>query len=1155
MAALLENAWTAAQATHPDEDLKSLNEALIQAASSADKQNEALARFALSVYYANLGQNDKATASLARGRDLLKAEGDKAMEATVLAKAGQLCIAKTGQWSRALEFYQLALPLYRAAGDKGREAATLDDIGTTLRNMSRFPQAMDYFEQARTRFHEVGNLGGEAQMWHNLGVLYRDRGEPNKALDFLMQALTLSRTIKYRAGEASTLRDIAETYRLLGAPEKVLEFSYQALALGNDAKPDSDRAGMAWLFNTLGNVAKDINRPLQATKYFEQARILYHELNDTGGEAQMWHDLGRLYWIQGQPGKALDYYQQALPLRRQSKNKAGEAWTLNEMAQVYLQIGLPQKALNFFNQALPLQTEAQHDVTWTLNHMGQAYSALGQWRKALEFNQRALSLHHASGEVEGEIGTLESIGSLYQQIGNNRMALEFYTQSASLSQASGRKSQEGSGLNGIAIAYATMGQFQKAVDFYGRALELVRETGPKFGEIMAMLNLGDAYQKIGQLQKALDLYDQALPLAAKISRPADRARALRGIGINYKTSGQSDKALACYQQALALCRSVEDKVTTADLLGKIAAIEETQGRLDDAAAHASEALTMLEAVRESLGALAAEKVSFLEGNLNIYHVYVNVLAKQGKVAEAFNWVEKTKARALLDLMDAGKMDLAQGMSDEERQRERELQWQASQLNQRLVAEATKANPDKAQLSAIKEQMARAESDLQIFRDALYTAHPDLATKRAARTVTIEDVPQFLPADTVLLDYAALKATPHDKVVLFCATTEQGKATVQAYEIQKSPADLIELLDDFRRSCTSIDSIYASKARELYMLLIAPAASQLVGKRHLVICPDGPLWGLPFQALRVRSEANGDEQFLMERYSLSYAYSATAVRAALRLKASPQRVRPNGILLALANPDFGGPERFAQYQTPVVERPITAGSRPLTAGSRSPIADAPAVDGIQAVDDASAIPSGSRDVFTRDGGIKPLPGTQREADALKATFPDGVIDTGTQAQEMTAKQEAAKFRYLHFATHGLFNDTAPMLSSVVLAKPPAGSLEDGFLTAHEIFDLNWNADLVVLSACNTARGEKRSGEGVVGLTWALFVAGAPTQIVSQWAVDDASTAELMRQLYAHLKQGAPTGAALRSAELALLKDGEHDHPYYWAPFILMGDWSN
>ena len=156
-----------------------------------------------------------------------------------------------------------------------------------------------------------------------------------------------------------------------------------------------------------------------------------------------------------------------------------------------------------------------------------------------------------------------------------------------------------------------------------------------------------------------------------------------------------------------------------------------------------------------------------------------------------------------------------------------------------------------------------------------------------------------------------------------------------------------------------------------------------------------------------------------------------------------------------------------------------------------------------------------DTLTRGKAIVALPGTQREADALKRLFPSATLMTGKAAQESKAKQIAHQYRYLHFATHGFFNDASPLLSSLVLAQPSTGSKDDGFLTAREIFDMDLSAEMVVLSACNTARGVQRTGDGVIGLTWALFVAGCPTQVVSQWSVDDASTATLMTRFYGNL----------------------------------------
>lgn len=189
------------------------------------------------------------------------------------------------------------------------------------------------------------------------------------------------------------------------------------------------------------------------------------------------------------------------------------------------------------------------------------------------------------------------------------------------------------------------------------------------------------------------------------------------------------------------------------------------------------------------------------------------------------------------------------------------------------------------------------------------------------------------------------------------------------------------------------------------------------------------------------------------------------------------------------------------------------------------------------------------------GIVDLPGTQREADAVAKLYPNAKVFTRGKAQESAFVKEAGKYRYLHLASHAFFNDASPMLSSIVLATP-ADSSQDGYLTAREIFDLRLNADLVVLSACNTARGEKRSGDGIVGLSWALFAAGAPAQVVSQWSVDDRATATLMTRFYGNMKAGQSKGLALRNASASLRKPGNDPkwkHPYYWAPFIILGDW--
>jgi len=162
-----------------------------------------------------------------------------------------------------------------------------------------------------------------------------------------------------------------------------------------------------------------------------------------------------------------------------------------------------------------------------------------------------------------------------------------------------------------------------------------------------------------------------------------------------------------------------------------------------------------------------------------------------------------------------------------------------------------------------------------------------------------------------------------------------------------------------------------------------------------------------------------------------------------------------------------------------------------------------------------------------------------------------VYVGAEAREEVLKAESSNYRILQLATHGILNNASPMYSHVVLAQSD-NAKEDGLLEAWEIMQMDLQADLVVLSACETARGRIGAGEGVIGLTWALFVAGCPTTVVSQWKVESSSTTELMLAFHHNLKTGATKGEAMRQAALKLMANNKYDHPFYWAGFIVVGD---
>jgi CHAT domain-containing protein len=331
-----------------------------------------------------------------------------------------------------------------------------------------------------------------------------------------------------------------------------------------------------------------------------------------------------------------------------------------------------------------------------------------------------------------------------------------------------------------------------------------------------------------------------------------------------------------------------------------------------------------------------------------------------------------------------------------------------------------------------------------------------------------------------------------------------------YPIRVSKADLTQKIEGFRVKLANRDYQSAQAGRHLYDLLLGPALPHLEGISNLIISPDGPLWELAFQALQ-----SADRKYLIERVSISYAPSLTVLREMMKLARdrSSDSTQKRSPLLAFGNP------ALAKKTTETVRSVLM------------------------------------------DEKLGPLPEAEYQVRRLGELYgpADSLIYCGADAREDRAKAEAGRYRIVHFATHGILNDASPMYSQILLATTEGEGAEDGLLEAWEIMKLDLRADLVVLSACETARGRVGDGEGVVGLSWALFVAGAPTSVVSQWKVEAASTAELMvgfhRRFRSRLKSARSrltSAEALRQAALKLLRSEQYKDPFYWAGFVIIGD---
>jgi CHAT domain-containing protein len=387
-----------------------------------------------------------------------------------------------------------------------------------------------------------------------------------------------------------------------------------------------------------------------------------------------------------------------------------------------------------------------------------------------------------------------------------------------------------------------------------------------------------------------------------------------------------------------------------------------------------------------------------------------------------------------------------------------------------------------------------------FQTAMYAAHPGMKMRRGEMDpIHADEVQRLAGPATAFLEFALTK----DKLFafVFSGRPESSKAPGPRVFVQPvSEKKLESLVHGFREQLANRDLGFRAVAAQLYRIVLGDATSSLKGITRLVVIPDGVLWELPFQAL-----VDPSGRYVLDRYSISYAPSLTALKYMMATKTQLRQTVGPIQLLAMGNPT---------WSTGDVER-------------------------VKAV--------------YRDQNLGNLPLAETEVRQLTKLYGEGRshVYIGREALESRFKAEAAQSGVLHLATHGILNNASPLYSYLLLAHDDNSSADDGLLEAWELLEMKLHAELAVLSACETARGRVGPGEGMIGFSWALFVAGVPVTVLSQWKVASDSTSQLMLSFHQNRLKNLSDAEALRLAAIKVRRNAAFQHPFYWAPFIVIG----
>ena len=947
-------------------------------------------------------------------------------------------------------------------------------------------------------------------------------------LDKLEDALKAAVATGDAKAEAKTLNEIGEAYFNASDFQRAMGSYNQALALARSANDDIRQAG------ALIGVARCYRGQLQnekALEPFQQALDLATASRDEPAQAAALNGIGNVYSYLGEKQRALEYFNQALPIERKAGDRRREFATLNNIGGAYHELGERQKALEYYNQALLITKDlrARAGQAATLSAIGQAYSDLGEKQRALEYFNQALPIQIEINYRAGEAVTLNGIGQVYYDLAQGQRALDYFNQALSMDRQMNNRPGEAGILINIGLVYLGRRESQKSLDYDNQALQIYRQIDSGLGQAKALNNIGAVYANLGEYQKALDYYNQALPIFQQRNYRRGEANTLKNVGNMNAKLGDQKSALENYNQALALAAIVNDPLLESKIL--ILLMENQKASQPGLAVfYGKQAINLLQQVRGNIQGLDEDlQNSFLTSYKSYYRALADLLIAQGRLPEAEQVLNLEKQQEYSDYLggEAAAPLSPLAITPAEKQAEEDYQksttalvsagaqWAELKKNTARTAEQEK------QFKELSDQLAQASKGLDVFYSRLYGLFgKTTSANNQVRDVKgpVSDLKQIIAEMPHTVALYTVVSTDRTSIIVI-AGSEDVPAVVRESAI--SEVELDKKVAAFQQVLRKPGLDPKPLAQELYKILIGPVKADLdqAKAETLVWSLDGVLRYLPMAALY------DGKQYMVENYNTVAITPASIAHLA---------DQPN-----LSNMSMAAMGISQKYEKELPALPAVAGE----------------------LDD---VVKGAR--------------IQGANGALAGT----ILLNGQFTEKAMEDQLGGHPMVVHIASHFVYSPAGDASKSYLLM---AGKDGNSFHLTVDDFrdDVNLSlskTDLLTLSACETGMsGSAANGREIDGLGTTAQLKGAKAVISSLWEVDDASTGQLMGDFYKRWVEGAGKVTkveALRQAQLDLLLgnaktqgDGSdrgasrskpaspapagYAHPYYWAPFVLMGNW--
>jgi CHAT domain-containing protein/uncharacterized protein HemY len=1168
---------------------------LAQTATSSDGKREADKLFLDGVQQFRRGEYPKALQTYQRVLEIRRKLGDKVGEAATLNRLGEVYNG-LNQPTQALEVLQQAVNLYKVITDKAANGEVINNIGTSYRLKNDNTKALQFYQQALEIRQQLKDKQGEGKTLSNIGLTFNNQQQYPKALETLQQALLIHKEVKDRYWEGYTLIRIGIVYGDSRDYKNELQYYQQALILnrelGNKDGEFRTLSNMGWHYNSQKHYGKAID-------FWQQSLVVVREVQNKSLEALSLIQIGDTYSNQSQFDKAISFYKQALSITQKLKNQPQEGSLFVKVANTYLKLNQYEKAIDNYQQGLSIVREIPNNKLQTaaiLYLLGDTYFEIKQYQHSLSFYQQALPIAKEIINKALEAQILDRIGDSYLNLQQYDQAIAFYQQALPVAQEAKNQALTANILIGIGSGYNFQDNKEKYIEYVQQALKIQREIKDKPAILKSLLLVSSYYgskavnfytrgliaQAKAELPRRIEFAEEALNLAKELKQEASEATALYALGQSYFILGDNQKALELSQQAVKIARDIKDRDIENSALNNLAQIYMSQGNTikkievgerqvaikreqNDSLGLAYALVTLasdyviagkyqqaLETNQEAL--VVTQKIeisqlpSYQQENAqevklfvsDIYAQLAGLLNSQGAYKEAFQirlLIEKQEIREARGSRDVAESKLNIPLTPTEAKIPEQAKITLALATQ--ISECEKANC--RQLTELKNQLSYS---IQEFSKELKKIDKEIGDNRGKDEQSFN--PKALKEAQAIVEVQA-KATQANTVMIYPLVLENElwlqvygqKGLVKTEKVAVSRKELRNTVRKFRElmgKCEPEGSYCSARdiaeiqqiSQQIYRWLIKPLEKELTDNqvKNLIFALHREIRYIPMSTL------HDGKQYLIEKYTIHNVTTENFDKQD-KLNANIQNTPLLGMGLSKSAPD----------------------PNPNSNKSFRALLNVP----------------------------KELEAIIRENTSEKQGIFPGRRYLNEVFNFETLRDNLNKYKILHLATHGVFDSTSPEKSYILMGdgNPLTPTMISSLIELNDIH-------LVVLSACQTAlatssnQNEPQDGVEINTLAYEFMNRGAKSVMASLWKVDDPSTAKLMQLFYKNLAAGKMTKSeALRQAQLSMLKGdnytvengdkrgayvdreeeelprneqrkSSYSHPYYWAPFILIGN---